>query len=72
MSTGALGNVLEHNIPELHGRQDLYRQLWKDLFSRGLVSPGSMNVTVSGSELGAKRTSAMGDAFLKFIAEPAR
>lgn len=69
MSMGGLSHVLEHNIPELRGRQDLYVQLWRDLFSRGLVSTDGMNVTMSGGGLKAKRTTAMGDAFLNFIAD---
>lgn len=69
MSMGGLGSVLEHNIPELRGRQDLYIQLWKDLFSRGLVNSEGMNVTMSGSGLSAKRTTGIGDSFLQFIAE---
>jgi len=70
MSMGGLGHVLEHNIPELRNRQDLYVQLWKDLFSRGLVNSDGMNVTMSGSGLATKRTTGMGDTFLSFIAEP--
>jgi len=33
MSSGGLGSVLEHNMPEMRGRRDLYDQFWKDLFS---------------------------------------
>jgi len=69
MSMGGLGHVLEHNIPELRGRQDLYTQLWRDLYSRGLLNTDGLNVTMSGNGLAAKRTTNMGDAFLKFIAE---
>lgn len=68
MSIGGLGRVLEHNIPELRGRQDLYTQLWRDLYSRGLLNTDGLNVTMSGSGLAAKRTTSLGDAFLKFIA----
>jgi hypothetical protein len=69
MSMGGLGHVLEHNIPELRGHQDLYTQLWRDLYSRGLLNTDGLNVTMSGTGLAAKRTTNMGDAFLKFIAE---
>ena len=69
MSMGGLGHVLEHNIPELRGRQDLYTQLWRDLYSRGLLNTDGLNVTMSGNGLAAKRTTNLGDAFLKFIGE---
>ena len=72
LSMGGLSDVLEHNIPDLRGRRELYDQLWKDLYSRGLVAinDGLPNHDESGH--GAKkRTTGLGDAFLKFIAEPA-
>lgn len=70
MSMGGLGNVLEHNMPDMCGRGDLYGQLWKDLYLKGLVNTEGMNVTMSGNGLGQKRTTSLGDEFLKFISEP--
>jgi hypothetical protein len=70
MSMGGLNNVLEHNMPEMRGRQELYNQLWKDLYSRGLVNTDGLNVTMSGNELGQKRSTGLGDSFLSFISEP--
>ena len=70
MSMGGLGSVLEHNIPELRGNRELYDQLWKDLYSRGLVNTDHLHVTMTGHGLGQKRTTGIGDAFLKFIEEP--
>lgn len=67
ISMGGLSNVLEHNMPELRGRRELYDQLWKDLYSRGLVNTDSLHVTMSGHGLGQKRTTGIGDAFLGFI-----
>ncbi len=64
---GGLGNVLEHNLPELRGRRELYDQLWKDLYSRGLVNTDSLHGTMSGMGLVQKRTTGLGDEFLKFI-----
>lgn len=69
MSMGGLGNVLEHNLPELRGRRDIYDQFWRDLYSRGLVNSENLHVTMSENGLGQKRTTAMGDSFLSFIAE---
>ena len=69
MSMGGLSNVLEHNLPELCGHRELYDQLWKDLYSRGLVNTDGLHVTMSGSGLGQKRTTGIGDAFISFIEE---
>lgn len=68
-SMGGLGHVLEHNIPELRNCKELYTQLWRDLYSRGLLNTDGLNVTISGNGLSAKRTTNLGDDFLKFIAE---
>ena len=69
MSMGGLSHVLEHNMPELQGHQELYKQLWRDLYSRGLVTTDSLGGTISGSGLAAKRTTQMGDQFLTFIGD---
>lgn len=71
MSMGGLGSVLEHNMPNLRGSRHIYDLIWKDLSTRGLVNTDSLHVTMSGSGLGAKRTTDIGDAFLRFISEPA-
>lgn len=70
MSMGGLSHVLEYNMPELRGHGNVYNQVWKDLYSRGLVNTEGMNVTMSGSGLASKRTSEIGDAFLRFVSEP--
>ena len=73
-STGSPRAVLEHNIPDLRGRklEELCGQLWKDLASRGLVvDVDDDRLATTMSVHGAKkRTTGLGDAFLKFIAEP--
>lgn len=69
LSMGSLSNVLEHNIPELRGRRELYDQIWKDLYSRGLVNTDGLHVTMTGQGLKQKRTTEIGDAFLQFIEE---
>lgn len=71
LSMGGLSDVLEHNIPDLRGRRELYDQLWKDLYSKGLVTTDGLHSTMSGHGLAQKRTTGLGDDFLKFIAEPA-
>ncbi len=70
MSMGGLGSVLEHNMPQLKGQRHIYDQVWKDLYSRGLVNTESLHVTMSGQGLASKRTTEVGDEFLRFISEP--
>ena len=70
MSMGGLGAVLEFNLPELRNRREFYDQIWKDLFSRGLVNTDGLHATMSGSGLSQKRTTGLGDAFLQFIRGP--
>jgi len=69
VSMGGLSTVLEHCIPALRGQQELYKQLWKDLYSRGLLNTEGLNITMTASGLGEKRTTGIGDAFLNFIEE---
>lgn len=69
ISMGGLSSVLEHNMPELCGRRDIYDQFWRDLHLRGLVNTNGLHTTMSGSGLAEKRTTALGDEFLKFITE---
>lgn len=69
LSMGGLSNVLEHNIPRLRGQRDLYDQLWRDLYLRGLVNTENLHVTISGSGLAQSRTTNLGGALLALIAE---
>lgn len=70
MSMGGLGSVLEHNLPQLRGHRHIYDQVWKDLYSRGLVNTESLHVTMSGQGLAQGRTSEIGNAFIRFVSEP--
>jgi hypothetical protein len=70
MSMGGLGNVLEHNFADLRGQRELYDQLWKDLYSRGLVNTDNLHITMSGSGLAERRTTGLGEALLQLISEP--
>jgi hypothetical protein len=69
MSMGGLGNVLEHNLPDMRGQKEVYRQIWKDLFARGLLVGDNLNLTMSGSGLGQKQTTPLADGFLQFISD---
>lgn len=70
LSMGGLSSVLEYNMPQLQGQARIYNQVWRDLYSRGLINTEGLNVTMSGRGLSEKRTSEIGDAFLAFISEP--
>jgi len=56
ISIGGLSTVLEHAIPELRNKRELYDQLWKDLYTRGLVNTDGLHVTMSGNGLSQRRT----------------
>lgn len=70
LSMGGLSSVLEHSMPELRGQRHIYDQVWKDLYTSGLVNTDGLHVTMSGSGLAQRRTSELGDAFIKFISDP--
>lgn len=67
LGMGGLSHVLEHNIPELRGRREVYDQLWRDLYFRGLVAIDGLHSTMSGRGLAERRTTKLGDMFLEFI-----
>ena len=67
---GSLTQVLEASLPELAGQSELYNQLWRDLWIRGLVNTERLQGMMTGSGLTQKRTTDMGDEFLRFISEP--
>lgn len=70
MSMGGLSSVLERAMPELRGRREFYDQIWRDLSTRGLVNTEGLHTTMSGGGLAQKRTTGLGDAFLRFISNP--
>ncbi|MFZ5789082.1 MAG: hypothetical protein ACOY3L_00130 [Pseudomonadota bacterium] len=70
ISMGGLSAVVERGIPELAGQRDFYDQLWRDLRNRGLVSTDSLHGMMSRSGMLAKRTTALGDEFLRFVVSP--
>jgi hypothetical protein len=66
---GSLSIVFRTAYPELIGREEFYKQIMKDLYSRGLVSTKdeALNTTMSGSGMLASRATEMGKQFIKFI-----
>ena len=51
--------------PELNN--GLFTKIYDDLYTDGMVNTESLNVTMTGSGMVAKRTSQLGDEFLDFI-----
>ncbi len=72
MSMGGLEHVLEHNIPQLRGQRELYRQLWRDLYARGLLNTDNLGVTMSGRGLAERRTTGLGEQLIQFISDGAQ
>lgn len=69
LSMAGLSTVLEDNIPSLRGQNTLYNQLWKDLYSRGLVNTESLNGTMSANGLSQSRLSPIGITLINLITE---
>ncbi len=69
ISAGGLNHVLQDNIPSLRGHRTLYDQLWRDLYLRGLINTESLHVMMTGAGLAERRTSELGRALLRLIAE---
>ena len=70
VSFGGLSTVVEHAVPGLRGKREFYDQLWRELHANGLVNTDGLHTTMTGDGLMAKRTTAHGDAFIKFISDP--
>jgi hypothetical protein len=70
LTMGGLNSVLESAIPALKNRQNIYDQLWKDLYMRGLVNTESLHTAMSGHGLTSRRTTELGAALLELIQEP--
>lgn len=64
---GSPSTPLFHVYPELNN--ELFKKIYGDLYNDGMVSLDNLNITMSGSGMVAKRTTAIADEFLKFILE---
>ena len=69
---GGAAQVLENAYPEYRGKREFYDQVVNDLGNRGLLSSPSsfLHTTMTGDGMVTKRTTALADAFLAFIADP--
>jgi hypothetical protein len=70
LMSGALSQVLENAFPELRGQRDFYDSVWRDLYLRSLVGTENLHAMGTGTGLGQKRTTKIGDKFLAFIEGP--
>ena len=62
---GSPKDILFQKLPEL--KTPLFNKMFKDLYQDGKVTSDSLDCTMTGSGMVAKRTSALGDDFLNFI-----
>lgn len=67
LGSGSLSHLLEKNIPGLAGQRDLYDQIWKNLYSNGLVNTESLHAMMSGNGLIQSRTTSLGNALISLI-----
>lgn len=70
LMAGGLSSILESAFPQLQGQRSFYDIVWRDLYLSGLVNTESLHGMITGRGLMEKRTTEMGDKFLKFISEP--
>jgi hypothetical protein len=67
---GTAAEALESAMPELRGRQELYELVARDLHAAGLLSSNSLTSMATGPGIYAKRTTDLGDQFVRFITYP--
>jgi len=68
--SAGMNTTLESAFPELYEQRSFYDQIWKELYSHGLVSTDSLHGMVTGQSLLNSLTTEMGDKFLNFISNP--
>lgn len=67
---GGVATVLQHCLPELRGKRDLYDQIVRDLRGEGLTIQGDfLHVTMTGHGMLQSRTSERGKRFIRFISK---
>lgn len=62
---GSPSDLLFKAYPELN--TPLFNKIYRDVYLDGLVNTESLNVSMTSNGMEAKRTTALGDEFLKFI-----
>jgi hypothetical protein len=70
-SAGGVSTVIEHCLPDLSGKRDIYDQIVRDLQAEGLVGQGQfLHMTITGHGMLESRIADRGKRFLKFISAP--
>lgn len=70
ISMGAMSHLIENAFPDLRGKRNLYDLIWKDLYSRALVTTDGLHTMMTGSGIIANRTTEIGRLFLNYIKSP--
>ncbi|NTU19793.1 hypothetical protein HPY28_05590 [Brevibacillus sp. HB1.2] len=71
-SMGGLSDVVYLAYPELRSNDEFTKQIFNDLYNKGLSGTGAsgLNTMMTGSGMVAARLSRMGVQFLEFISDP--
>jgi hypothetical protein len=68
---GSVADALIHVFPELRGKNDIYTQIGKELYDRGLSDIGGINHGVTHpDQIFISHSSALGKQFIAFITSP--
>lgn len=67
--SSSLSQILFNAFPELGTRREFYDQIWKDLYSRGLVNTDGLHTMMSARGVYDRRTTPLAQEFLRFITE---
>jgi hypothetical protein len=70
ISMGGTATLIQRAFEELRSRRDLYDQLGKDLYSRGLINGDNFHITVTAHGLMQSKTTELGKQFVNFITSP--
>lgn len=68
--TGSLSQMLTTAYPELAQQRELYDQIAKELYDRGLVNTNGLHTMMTRSGVYAERSTELGRKFIAFISEP--
>jgi len=66
----SVSDVLERALPDLAGKREIYDVIGKDLYLRGLSNTDGFHTMMTEEGTKARRTSPVGQAFLRFIQSP--
>jgi len=69
LSMGGLNNLIYAAYPELTSKDEFVRQVFKDLYSKGLLNTESLGATMTLQGILSRRTTTMGQDFIKYISE---